>query len=216
MSETIQVKSESTYSEILRTAYELFIEQGYHGTSMRQIAQRAGIALGGIYNHFSSKEEVFRSVFFEYYPLRTMLPAVAAAQGDTIEEFVKDAASRMMEGLGNRQDHLHLMFIEFIEFKSAHIPELFKTYFPEVTQVAQRLLQWDGKLRPIPLPIIARSFLGLFFSYYVTGILLSSVAVPEFTKNGMDYFVDIYLHGILAGEEPKTSDQHSFSISLKE
>jgi AcrR family transcriptional regulator len=44
-----------TKSEITHVAYRLFLEQGYHGTSMRQIAQKSGIALGGIYNHFESK-----------------------------------------------------------------------------------------------------------------------------------------------------------------
>jgi AcrR family transcriptional regulator len=44
-------QGEQTKSEITQVAYRLFLEQGYHGTSMRQIAQNSGIALGGIYNH---------------------------------------------------------------------------------------------------------------------------------------------------------------------
>lgn len=52
-------KGELTRESILEGAYQLFLRQGYHGTSMRQIAEEAGIALGGIYNHFSGKEEIF-------------------------------------------------------------------------------------------------------------------------------------------------------------
>ncbi len=41
-------KGELTRASILEGAYQLFLQQGYHGTSMRQIAEEAGIALGGI------------------------------------------------------------------------------------------------------------------------------------------------------------------------
>ncbi|MCE7861481.1 MAG: TetR/AcrR family transcriptional regulator, partial [Chloroflexi bacterium CFX2] len=55
-------KGEVTRLAIEDAAVELFIEQGYHATSMRQIADRAGLALGGIYNHFASKEEIFEAI----------------------------------------------------------------------------------------------------------------------------------------------------------
>jgi len=57
-------KGEATQARILDTAHALFMEQGYHGTSMRQIAERARITLGGIYNHFASKEAIWEAVFF--------------------------------------------------------------------------------------------------------------------------------------------------------
>jgi len=47
-------KGETTRLTIEDAAVELFMEHGYHATSMRQIAERAGLALGGIYNHFAS------------------------------------------------------------------------------------------------------------------------------------------------------------------
>ena len=40
-------KGEITRQTIEDAAIELFMEQGYHATSMRQIAKRAGISLGG-------------------------------------------------------------------------------------------------------------------------------------------------------------------------
>ena len=51
-------KGERTRQTIEEAAYELFLENGYSATSMRQIAERAELALGGIYNHFSGKEEI--------------------------------------------------------------------------------------------------------------------------------------------------------------
>ena len=54
-----------------------------------------------------------------------------------------------------------------------------------------------GPLRNIPLPIVLRSFLGLFFSYFITDLLIGSQLPAEMKANAFDYFIDIYLHGVL-------------------
>ena len=43
---------------IMETALELFATQGYHGTSINNIATKAGISKGLLYNYFSGKEEL--------------------------------------------------------------------------------------------------------------------------------------------------------------
>ena len=53
-------------------------------------------------------------------------------------------------------------------------------------------------MRPIPLPILARSFAGLFFSYYITEILMPPEVRALMGDSALDSFIDIYLHGILA------------------
>ena len=63
------------------------MEQGYHATSMRQIAERADLALGGIYNHFTSKEEIFEAIIVDKHPYKKVLPLILAAEGETVEEF---------------------------------------------------------------------------------------------------------------------------------
>jgi AcrR family transcriptional regulator len=55
MSDESLSRGERTRETILDAARQLFIQQGYHGTSMRQIASQAGIALGSLYNHFPNK-----------------------------------------------------------------------------------------------------------------------------------------------------------------
>ena len=68
MTEETQTKGETTRLAIEDAAVNLFMEHGYHATSMRQIAERAGLALGGIYNHFSSKEEIFEGIIVDKQP----------------------------------------------------------------------------------------------------------------------------------------------------
>lgn len=54
--------SAESRTRILNEANRLFIEQGYHRLSMRQIAENAGISKAGIYHHFKDKEALFLAV----------------------------------------------------------------------------------------------------------------------------------------------------------
>lgn len=49
----------NTRTIILERARELFLSQGYHKTTMRTIAEAAGISTGPLYFYFHSKAEVF-------------------------------------------------------------------------------------------------------------------------------------------------------------
>jgi AcrR family transcriptional regulator len=191
-------KGEYTRHEILRSAYLLFLKNGFHGSSMRQIAQGAGIAVGGIYNHFASKDEIFMAVLSERHPIFDILPALNAAEGQDIESFVRDAATKVVEVVKDRPDFLNLMFIELVEFNAQHVPELFMTFFPQALTFVQGFFNRQQGLRPLPIPVLLRAFLGLFFSYVITDILMGDLMPVDMEKSTLDHFVDIFLHGILA------------------
>ncbi len=194
----VATKGERTRAALIEAGHKLFIHQGYHGTSMREIADEAGLALGGIYNHFGSKEAIFVAMLMDRHPFLGVLPALQAAQGQTVEEIVRDAASLMIAELGKDDTFLNMMFIELVEFNGSHIPQMFQTFFPPLMEFAQRLQQVRGPLRNIPLPIILRAFIGLFFSFFITDLIIGSQLPPALRDKSFDYFVDIYLHGILA------------------
>jgi AcrR family transcriptional regulator len=197
MSAAITSKGEITRDAIIESANALFVSRGYNATSMRVIAQTAGIALSGIYNHFASKEEIFEVVFLENHPFLEMLPAIEAAQGDTVEEFIRDAAQKMLNAIHSRPGFLNLMFIEIVEFKSIHAQVMFEVAFPSGLQIIRKFSEMEGNLRPIPPQMLIRAFMGMFFSYYLAEVILGDVAPPEFKENAMDYQVDILLHGIV-------------------
>jgi len=50
---------------ILETALELFAENGFHATSISQIAKKAGISKGLTYNYFYSKKEILDNIIQE-------------------------------------------------------------------------------------------------------------------------------------------------------
>ena len=43
---------------VLRMAVQLFLEQGYHGTTLNDVAERLNITKPALYNYFRSKEEI--------------------------------------------------------------------------------------------------------------------------------------------------------------
>ena len=49
---------------VLEVATDLFVEQGYAGTSFVEIARAAGVGANLIYQHFGDKEQLFREVIF--------------------------------------------------------------------------------------------------------------------------------------------------------
>jgi AcrR family transcriptional regulator len=204
MTVSSSTRGEQTRTNILQSAHDLFIMQGYHGTSMRQIAQGAHIALGGLYNHFLSKEQVFEAVFIAFHPYHEILPMIAAAKGPDLEQLVQDAIQRMVQVVAGRPDFMNLMFIEMVEFKSIHAQQLFASLFPQGTQILQHFVEtFPEQIRSIPPSMVVRTFLGLFFGYYLTETALAPGAPPEFRENAKQYFVDIYLHGVLASAATK-------------
>ncbi len=184
--------------KIIETAYQLFMEYGYHATSMRQIADRAGITLGGIYNHFSSKEDLWVLVFIEKHPLQKILPLLQHVEGSTTAEIIHNAASRMISELAKCPEVVNLMLIEIVEFKSAHMNKMFEAFAPGFLQLGQLFAQKSDQLRDIPIPSMARAFAGLFFSYYMTTWIIPPEFSPIFGERQLDDFINIYLHGILS------------------
>ena len=198
MAEQIQRRGEHTRQAIIQAAHDLFLQQGYHGTSMRQIARNAGIALGGLYNHFASKEEVFEAVFLEYHPYHEVIPAVLAGSSVTIEQFAQDTIRRMLAAIHGQPEFLNLMFIEVVEFKNIHTQKLFVMLMPQLMQILKNVLDMNQeRMRPIPAAMLLRVYFGQFFGFFLTEITMSKVAPAEFRDGAVDYFVNIFLHGVL-------------------
>ena len=191
-------KGDSTRLAIEDAAIDLFLQQGYHATSMRQIAEKAGLALGGIYNHFASKEEIFQGIIVDKHPYRQILPAVLAAQGETAEEFYKNAAHIVISEMGKHPEFVNLMFIEMVEFKGKHGAALLKEIVPKILPIFEKIVQSRKSLRVANPALLMRSFVGLVISYLITEMVISNSIISKMMpKNAEEAYVDIFLHGIL-------------------
>jgi AcrR family transcriptional regulator len=56
-----------TRARIQSVALELFAEQGYDKTSLREIAERLGVTKAALYYHFKSKEDIVTSLVEDYF-----------------------------------------------------------------------------------------------------------------------------------------------------
>ena len=68
-------RGETSRATIFQAALELFQERGYEATTMRAIADRAGVSLGSSYHYFASKEHLV----LEFYRHTHQLHLVACA-----------------------------------------------------------------------------------------------------------------------------------------
>src|SRR5438270_2166177 len=75
---TKTAKGEQTKALILNSALELLRDLGYEKTTMRAIAQKAGVSLGNAYHYFGSKEHLIQAFYHHTHEehLAAVLPAL--------------------------------------------------------------------------------------------------------------------------------------------
>lgn len=87
---------------ILHSAMKQFAEKGYHQATIQDIADAAGIAKGGIYFYFKSKEELVHAVFVHY--------------NDQLFKSVSEASARYTPG--SKEGLIQQVMLQFSELSS--------------------------------------------------------------------------------------------------
>lgn len=125
---TMRMPAAERREQLLRTAVGVFAQHGYHATSMNDVAEAAGVTKPVLYQHFSSKRDLFIELLEEIGAgLRsTIAKATADAPGprQQIEEgfrayfrFVDESsdAFRVLFGSGARRDPEFASFARAVE-----------------------------------------------------------------------------------------------------
>lgn len=99
-----QSQKEATRRRVLDAARELFDTHGYPGTTIREIARHAGVAVGSVFTTFASKGEV--------------LSAVMQAR---LEPLYAELDRVMPHLRGSTADRLRTMFAIHFEFEAQHV-----------------------------------------------------------------------------------------------
>jgi AcrR family transcriptional regulator len=118
-----QAKSEATRQRALDAALDLFSQQGFRGTTMRQIANAAGLAMGNVYYHFPSKEALFEHLLGEFShrvfdpgaPFsRIFEPMAFPAELEALAVACEDLVAQNIP-------YFLLIYVDVVEFKGEHI-----------------------------------------------------------------------------------------------
>ncbi len=108
-----ETASELTRGYILEAAAKLFRHQGYVATTLRQIAESAGIQAGSVYYHFRSKDEILLEI------LDTGIDEVQKSVADRLSALPSTASSRQRIAAGV-EGHL-VGLLQHGDFTSASI-----------------------------------------------------------------------------------------------
>jgi AcrR family transcriptional regulator len=189
-------KSERSRRAVLDAALHLFSHQGYRATTMRQIAERAGVSTGNCYHHFPDKDTIFRALIDEYLEITdtTRFPFTRVLYGtehfpDNIEQLGFAARDSVRQFRG----YLALIYVDVIEFGGTHIQRFYATMADRYVRLfeEQRSLELvQARLRPNVSPVSALLLTArLFFNYFSLEILFG---VPEpFGKNANEVVKEI-------------------------
>jgi AcrR family transcriptional regulator len=105
----------STRERILDVALDLFTDQGFDGTSMRELAERLRITKPSIYYHFASKEEILLALHMRQHEFVKAALARLAGQaitpeiwGSALSELVDQMAAQRKLFLMHERNHAAL------------------------------------------------------------------------------------------------------------
>ena len=81
-----QAEADTTRTQIMHSALDLFSARGYRATTLAGVAQAAGVTRGAVYHHFADKAALYRAIVDEANERSQEVLAAAIAAGGSWEE----------------------------------------------------------------------------------------------------------------------------------
>lgn len=185
-----ELQKQERRNQLLDTARRLFAEKGMENTTIKDIADEAGVAQGLLYHYFPSKDEVFWAIIARDNPFPAMSAIVGNAGDRPAREVLPQAGLRAYEMLAERSELFRIVVRELITR-----PEM-RQGFKMVQAIALGLLTRyleariaAGELRPHNPEVTARMLMGSV----LVGYLMGMPAEPYFAE-----VVDTILDGLAA------------------
>ena len=169
--------------QILLGAGDVFSEHGYMGASMSQIADRAGVSKGTLYNHFQSKSHLF--IEWTSNECERMLETVFDVHfaTDDVEKILREIGKRML-ALMTSPTALVMYRMAIAEVQSfPHLARNFYSVGPAraAEMLERRLREWssDGRLRITEHGFAAQQFLSLCQNHMMMQLRFGMIDKPN-------------------------------------
>lgn len=156
-------------AQILYAAERLFIQYGYHGLSMRQIAEAVGVSKAALYYHFKDKEELLFAILGEYLDRIGALLDEVIAGASTSQERIHQLLERLLLQPAEQRAAIRLTSQVMDQLSPTRRSELQSVYQEKFLLKIQGILQAGiekGELRPVDPSVAAWVLLGMLYPYY--------------------------------------------------
>jgi AcrR family transcriptional regulator len=180
-----------TRERILDVALELFTEQGFDGTSLREIAERLNVTKAALYYHFESKDDILLALHMRMHEFgkQALLkmgdePVTLTQWGELIDEMVDSMLAQRPLFLMHERNQAALEKLHKAEHDAEH--EDLQNQFRKV--LADTRIPLEDRVR------MAASF-GVLFS----GLLLSGDSFSSSTNGELGGLLRRILHDVLGG-----------------
>ncbi len=136
--------------KIERAALKLFTRQGFHGTTVREIAQGAGVSMGKLYLYYPTKEEIFIDLVhhmeqrMEILRQKELLPLMKSPDPESLKKLGMAVGRIVRENL----DYWRLMYVDVVEFRHKHFIHSYREIAGGLRNYSTALFQKS----PIPFP----------------------------------------------------------------
>ncbi len=127
------MKPQPGKEKILRVALQLFVEKGFHSTSVNTIAKTAQVSKGLIYNYFTSKEELLLTLIDQANEEMFTVANTMASTSDA-QTALRTFLAQYAHFLRSNQNHLSFQFSLFFQ------PDLKRIVQGRLQRRAQHLL----------------------------------------------------------------------------
>ncbi|MBI2845964.1 MAG: TetR/AcrR family transcriptional regulator [Chloroflexi bacterium] len=198
-----QLESERK-AQILRAALTVFARKGFRGATIAEIAKKAGVSEGTIYNYFRNKEDLLLSL-----PREILAPPLAAhfspeKEAESPQNFLEKVLMASLEQFTANVDLIRVLLASVPVMDEAAREEYLRRTVLFVSDFLEKYFQKEiarGTYRSLHPSVLARTFFGMFFVFFVTQeILLGKRTVPLTYEEIAKEAVDLFLHGALASK----------------
>lgn len=173
-------KSEKSRSAILDAALALFSHQGYRGTSIRDIASKAGISTGNVYHHFPDKETIFETLLSQYWKAIESpdFPFNRALASGSFPDNLEELAEAAEQSVRTYRPYVALIYVDVVELSGKHIRKFYAGMAGRFdafirSRVGEEMLA--GRMRPDVSPLSAVMLASRFFLHYFAVEILFGV-----------------------------------------
>ena len=199
-----QDRSDRSRKAILDKALSLFSKQGYHGTSMRDVAALAGLSTGIVYHLFKDKEAIFRALLDRYFNVLAApdFPFNQALAEGAFPDDLEKLGRASRESVRRYKPYVALIYVDVVEFEGRHIRRF---YADMARKFESSMAAHPGekallaKLRPGVSPLSAVMLASRFLLHYYAVEIVFGVR-NHFGKNSEDVvkeIADILRYGML-------------------